>query len=279
MKKIFALPLSALCLTLSVTAFADFKNPSVNDNAGFLTQEEVTELTQTIDNIRNVYDIDVAIVTETEMSGSDAESTADDMYDYEGYGAGDNADGIMLYVSEEPRSYHMTTHGSGITYFTDSKLIYLEDSFLPYLKNDDYYSAFDEFALKCDEILYEAHNDTSDGNGSESVGYPYDLSEGGAKDEMSVSHIPPYAVGVVLILPLLIAFIATRIKLSKMNTAVSQNYAANYMKPNSMKLTNSNDLFLYSTVTQTAKPQPHDDDSSTHVSSSGETHGGRGGSY
>ena len=61
-----------------------------------------------------------------------------------------------------------------------------------------------------------------------------------------------------------------------MKTAVENDYAANYMKPGSMNLTMSRDLFLYSRITKTEKPKGGSD---THTSSSGRTHGGRGGSF
>jgi len=65
-------------------------------------------------------------------------------------------------------------------------------------------------------------------------------------------------------------------KLSKMKTAVENDYAADYEKPGSKRLTVSRDMFLYSRVTKTEKPK---NDSGSHKSSSGRTHGGGGGSF
>ncbi len=59
-------------------------------------------------------------------------------------------------------------------------------------------------------------------------------------------------------------------------------YAANgYVKANSMDVTESRDLFLYTQVMRVEKPKEtsSSDDSSTHTSSSGETHGGGGGKF
>ena len=273
MKKLLSALLLTVCLISAVTAFADFQNPSVNDGAGFLTPEETSRLEQTLDSIREAYNFDIAVVTESEMSGSDAKNTADDIFDYQHYGVDESADGILFYVSEEPRKYHITTHGIGIAYFTDRRLIDIEDAFLPYLKQNDYYGAFNEFALKCDDILNYIHSyDSYDSSDS------YDYSD--YDDSPYKRPIPPLIVVFVLLFPLLVAFIAMGTKLSKMNTAVKRNYASDYIKPGSMmNMTSSNDIFLYSTVTQTAKPQQDNDSSSTHTSSSGETHGGRGGSY
>lgn len=53
------------------------------------------------------------------------------------------------------------------------------------------------------------------------------------------------------------------------------------MKAGSMNITESRDMFLYDTVTRTAKPKDNDSGggSSTHTSSSGSTHGGGGGKF
>ena len=61
------------------------------------------------------------------------------------------------------------------------------------------------------------------------------------------------------------------------NPVVEENdYAANYVKPGSMNISVSRDLFLYSRITKTERPK---ESSGTHTSSSGRTHGGRGGSF
>ena len=61
-----------------------------------------------------------------------------------------------------------------------------------------------------------------------------------------------------------------------MKTAVENDYAANYVKPGSKQLTMSRDIFLYSHITKTEKPK---NNSGSHNSSSGRTHGGGGGSF
>ena len=88
-----------------------------------------------------------------------------------------------------------------------------------------------------------------------------------------------YMIGIIvvcLIAPLFIAFWMMKRKLKKMKTAVKNNYAANYIKLGSMNIETSKDLFLYSRITKTEKPKSS---SGTHTSSSGRTHGGRGGSF
>jgi uncharacterized protein len=100
-------------------------------------------------------------------------------------------------------------------------------------------------------------------------GKPYDEKQYSTK----------YLIGVIiaaLLIPLLVALILMKKKLKKMKTVVENDYAANYVKPGSMKLSVSRDLFLYSRITKTERPKSS---SGTHTSSSGRTHGGRGGSF
>ena len=259
MKKLFScVLLTLLLLTLFLPVYASFENPSIVDEAGYLMQSELDSLSKELDKVREKYDFEVAIYTESDMTSSTAEASADDIYDYQGYGAGENDDGIMLYICSDTREYHFTTHGKGLKYFNPNGLAYLESKVVPHLSGNDYYEAFEEYIETTDELLQMA----KDGN-------PYNEKQYSMK----------YLFGVIivcLIAPLLIAFWMMKRKLKKMKTAVENDYAANYIKPGSMNLTTSRDLFLYSRITKTERPKSS---SGTHTSSSGRTHGGRGGSF
>ncbi len=259
-----------MCVTLTVPCFAmSFENPPIIDDAGYLYQSQQDELSEKLENIRQEYDFDVAIVTEYEMSGYSAESTADEIYDYMGYGAGPDADGILLYICAEEREYHITTHAYGLQVFNQNGINHLKDCIEPYLKDDDYYLAMNAFADASEELLEMADNGEYYDEESESVALER------KKKEKTYSLI---VIGCAAVIPLLIAFILMFIKLSKMKTAVSNNYAANYIKPGSHNLTVSRDIFIYSRVTKIARPKPGSS-SGVHRSSSGRTHGGGGGKF
>lgn len=259
MKKIFSCMLLLLIsMTLLLPVYAAFENPPIIDDAGYLMQSELAKLSEELEQIREKYNFEVAIYTESEMSGNTAEEAADDIYDYNGYGAGENDDGIILYICRDTREYHFSTHGKGLEYFNKNGLIYLESKVLPYLEDDNYYKAFEVYSKTADELLKMA-----------SEGKPY--------NEKNLST--KYIIGVILVCllaPLLLAYIMMKKKLKKMKTAVENDYATNYMKPGSMNISVSRDLFLYSRITKTERPK---ESSGTHTSSSGRTHGGRGGSF
>lgn len=249
-----------LSFVLSFACFARFENKAVVDNAEYLSADEYRAVSEKLDEIREKYNFDVAVYTEYEMSGIDAESTADDIYDYGGYGYGGDFDGIMLYISDEERQYHITTCGYGIYAFTDNGLEYLEKNIKPHLKNGDYYSAMTCYAQVCDELL-----------GMAKEGTPYNQTHRGILHYIII-------IGLALLIPFLVAKSKTKKKLSQMKTAVKQKYADNCLKAGSLRMAVSKDLFLYSTVSKTPRAKSNTD-SSTHRSSSGRTHGGRGGSF
>lgn len=259
MKRIFSflfIFIFAFVFTTSVNA--EFNNPSIVDEAGYLMQSEVSSLSKELDSVREKYNFEVAIYTQSDMTSKTAEASADDIYDYKGYGAGENDDGIMLYICSDTREYHFTTHGKGLEYFNQNGLMYLESKVLPYLTENDYYEAFKAYIETTDELLHMAESGT-----------PYNKKQYSMK----------YLFGVIfvcLIAPVLIAFWMMNKKLKKMKTAIANDYAVNYIKQGSMHIDVSRDLFLYSHITKTEKPKGS---SGTHTSSSGRTHGGRGGSF
>lgn len=263
-KRALALLILIICTMIIPLSFAgatseysqEGRMPSVIDEAGFLSDNEVSSITSRLDELRDRYQVDVAIVTEQAMLNDDAKDRADDIFDYNPYGMGDGNDGILLYVSAHPRKYHVSAHGNAMNIFNKRGLVYLTDNVEKHLRDNDYYGAFCAYADSCEEILETA-----------AQGKPYNKP-----DTMTLF----ITLAVVLLIPLAAAGFMTYTKISKMHTAVKENYASNYVKEGSFQLSRSNDIFIYSNTVRTKRPESN---SGTHTSSSGETHSGRGGSY
>ncbi|MCI8497257.1 MAG: TPM domain-containing protein, partial [Clostridiales bacterium] len=163
------------------------------------------------------------------------------------------------------REWAISTYGYGITAFTDAGQSYMTDQFLPFLSDGDYYQAFDTFASLCDEFLTQAKS-----------GEPYD-SGNLPKGTLSLLWIP-----VSLLIGALLALIPVSVMKSKLKSVRSQPQAGSYIKSGSMKITDSTELFLYRNVTRREKPtntSSRSRGSSTHVSSSGRSHGGSSGRF
>lgn len=249
----FILLFLVICAVVFPFSAAAETPPALVDDADILSTGEYAELSKRLEDLRSTYNVDVAFVIADEITGTDAQSEADDIYDSYEYGVGENYDGILYFVCETTHEYAFSTCGRAIEIFNDDGMEYIDNAMLPYLKKGDYYQAGMVYADKCAELMEMAAN-----------GEPY-------KKKINIL----YVIAGIILIPLAVAFAFMTRKLSKMNTAVMQPGAANYMKPGSMNMNFSRDIFLYSTVSKKEKPK----ESSTHTSSSGRTHGGRSGSF
>ena len=87
--------------------------------------------------------------------------------------------------------------------------------------------------------------------------------------------LPYYWIFISIGVGVILAFVIVGRMKAQLKTVRFQAAAGNYVKDGSMNITESRDLFLYHTVTKTAK-EKSSSGSSTHTSSSGRTHGGGG---
>lgn len=271
----FALLLSVLT---AFPAFAESDMSRFVDEAGLLTDSEGKELRDKLDEISERQQVDVAVVTVNSLDGATAMEYADDFYDTNGYGFGEEKDGILFLISMEERDWQMSTSGFGITAFTDAGLAYISDMIISDLSDGDYEWAFTVFADMCDDYITQAK-----------TGEPYD--EGNLpKDPLELLVYLVFA----LIVGFVIALIATGIMRIKLKSVYTQTEASGYVKKGSLNLAVKNDLFLYKTVDRREKPKEEPKTSSgssssgssgssggstTHKSSSGKTHGGAGGKF
>jgi len=69
--------------------------PRLIDGADLLTDSEEAKLLERLDEISEKYQTDVVIVTNYSLEGKTSTAYADDFFDYNGYGFGENADGIL----------------------------------------------------------------------------------------------------------------------------------------------------------------------------------------
>ena len=245
--------------------YTEYINDPVMDYADYLTEDQIDELNSRFADLRDQYGIDVAVNIDAEQWGDTAEEAADDTYDYYLYGNGEARDGIMLYISKEPRNYQFTTCGSGMDIFTDNGIEYLKSTVQPELASDDYYEACVTFADSAEFLLQEAAD-----------GSPYDKSY---KNTGLILRNIAIAIAAALILAFIIARIANKSKVAEMNTAREQVDAHGYVKPGSFMLQLSQDVFLYSNIDRRLKPKEDSSGGGSHTSSSGSSHGGGGGSY
>lgn len=272
MKKILSVILTVILMSIAtVIVFAeqgydtDRQLPRVVDNADILNSTEEASLLEKLNEISERQNFDVVVATVDSLQGKTAMNYADDFYDYNGYGMGTDNDGVLLLVSMEDRDWWMSTTGFGITAITDAGIEYISDKFLEYLSDDEYAKAFDTYAELCDKFVTQAK-----------AGEPYDVGSMPKEPFAFMRNILiSLAVGIIL------SFIIVLIMRSKMKSVRRKSGASDYMKPGSMDITKSRDLFLYTHLDRKKIPKNNNSSggSSTHTSSSGTTHGGGGGKF
>ena len=75
------------------------QKPLLVDEAGLLSEEESSTLINKLEENSQRQKNEVAVVTVNSLEGKTAEAYADDYYDYNGYGYGENDDGLLLLVN------------------------------------------------------------------------------------------------------------------------------------------------------------------------------------
>lgn len=285
MMRIWNKRLAGTCLALLIAVFTISVNavffvsaagglPRLVDMADLLSDSEEEELSALLNEISERQQVDVVVVAVDSMEGKAAEAYGDDFFDYNGYGYGDERDGILLVLGMEERECYISTSGYGITAITDAGREYIMDAFVNDLSLDDYAAAFTEFANLCDDFITQAK-----------TGTPYDVDNlpGDTAGFFIGSFLISFGIG------LIISLIVTGAMKGQLKTVSRQSKADTYMRPESLQLTKQTDLFLYSRVERRKKEEEKKNTSSTsssssgssggsktHTSSSGRTHGGGG---
>ncbi len=269
------LNLFIILLLVSVISFLPYKQIKVSaeerqagrlvDAAHLLTESQSEDLTKKLDEISIRQNLDLVVITADALEeGYTPAEYADAVFDYYGYGMGDNYDGILLLLSMEERDWALSTHGFGISAFTDAGQKYMVDKMGGYLSEGDFNGAFNIFADIADEFITQAKN-----------GIAYDNNKIPEKSQS------PFLLPVSVIGGALIGFGITGSMKSKLKSVSKQRMASKYLTDTAMLPYANKDLYLYSLVTKTEKPKEKEKSggSTSHKSSSGKTHGGSSGKF
>ena len=234
MKRIIAALLTVilLCALCSSVAFASSHPSRVVDGADVLTDSEKNSLASKLDGISAEYSVDIAVVTVESLGGESPAYFTESYFRDNGYGLGDDKDGIMLLFSAEVvdggRDYYIYYSGVGYD-AVNNDVEDLKDAIVGYLKSDDFVSAFDTFADECENYV--------------------DIEINGAPFNAIKSLIISLVIGFI------IALISVSVMKGKLKSVRFQTGAANYQVAGSLRITDSRDVFLYRNVVRRARPQ------------------------
>ncbi len=237
--------------------------PRAVDYTDTFSSDELDTLNEKFDELSDKWGVDIVCVLDTDYDSYSysATSYADDYYDYNGF----RSSGIALAVFTDSREWAISTKGSAISTFTDKGQSNIISGIKSYMSDGDYYEAFYKFADKCNEYLQYEHDNGKAKTNDSSI------------DTMDIL----LAVVISVVIGVIAGFIGSGMMKSKLKSVKFQSGAANYVVPNTFNLSNSQDVYLYSTVTKTRRESNSSggSGSSTHSSSSGSTHGGSSGSF
>ena len=147
MKKSVLYLLLAVCMIFAVIlpASASEYYP-LFDEPDVMTDAEETALVAKLEGIAAQYQMEVVVAAFSTIDGASPMEYADDFYDYNGYGYGENQDGLILIVVMDTSDWWISTRGSAITAFTDAGIDYIGDQIVPYMSAGDFAGAFNAFA-------------------------------------------------------------------------------------------------------------------------------------
>lgn len=265
-KKIWAIIVTVLLtMAMVLPVSAEEVLPRLIDNADLLDDGQEAELLSKLDEISERQEYDVVIVTVDSLDGYTATEYADDFFDYNGYGQGEERDGILFLISMGERDWAISTSGNAINTFTDAGQSYMTDQFVSMLSDGDYLGAFEKFAELCDQFMTQAYE-----------GEPYDV------ENMPKEKVSPIWIPLDILIGMGIAWIIAMIKKSSLKSIKEQTTAQDYTRPGSMVFTVNRDRMVNRTTTSRRIPKSTSSGgggSSTHTSSSGRTHGGSSGKF
>ena len=177
MKKALTL-LTALCLLLGlgVTAYAA-DSVYVADEADLLTAEEESVLAQKMAETAERLDCGIYLVTVDTYfyHGGSPQEAAEALYVQQTMYGGVPKDGILLMLSMADRDYSLITYGEyAADVFDDETMWDMEDDFLYYFRQNDWYGGFRQYVDDAAEELTDYYEDAVEryGRGYESYYEP-----------------------------------------------------------------------------------------------------------
>ncbi len=217
--------LLTLILTLGISAAEPSTVPRIVDEANLLDDNEEAMLRSHIQGIRENYGVDAVIVTVDSLGAKSPKRYADDFYDSNQYGLGENRDGILMLLAMESRDYYFLLNGS----LAGRSISGLENRVVPALSDGSYYDAFQRYLNYIPTLV--------DAPVSSDVKIYMPTTTQDRLQTLAIFAVIGIAVG----------FLTTYFMKRSMKTARAQAYAMDYIRRDSFKLTRQQDIYLYRT--------------------------------
>lgn len=288
-----SLPQTAYCSSVQDANVSNHPTVNFTDNAKLVSEDEAIILNEDLIQKSNTLNFDIVIVTTNDLQGKTARDFCDDWYDYNHYGLDEVNSGICLlrYIKDDQSDYELwiSTTGEGIWMFSDREIDEQIDLIADNIIAGNYNAAFTSFAenaynhvTKCME--YKKNHITEDdhyNNNYNPYDQPfhdpyYDYHPG--KEPLKTEEKVIICLIISATVGLVFALIMIGVYKSQLKSVSKAHSADGYVKRGSFALTHNRDIFLYKNVSKTAIPKSSSGSghSSTHIGSSGISHGGGG---
>lgn len=243
----------------SVPGTADDQKVRLYDGADLLTADEEAALSDSLTEISQRQEFDVAVATVPSFDEETVEMAAEEFIDAYDLGYGETDDAVLLYISMEERDLNLYAQGYGLTAFTTfGREQLVEEMITLYFSEDAFYDGFTFFATWADTYISEAK-----------AGTPFDedhpafvLTFG---EKLTAAAI--FFVG-FLIAGAIIALIIVLIAKSKLTSVSKATDAADYVKAGSLNLRRSDDRYVRTDLSKVPRPKDNNKKTSSSKSTS-----------
>ena len=219
----------------------------VYDYADLWTMAEENQLQQLASEFANKEQLDIVITSTNDSKNLTAKAYADDFYDYSGFGIGKYRAGLVLSVNMDIREAYISTCGSAIPIYPDTKIEQMLDEIAPALTNENYLTAGVDFIQQAGLIAANYQN------------YSFYL----------INFLIPLIIALI-ILAILLAMSKRKLKLAE---------TADHFIAGGLNLSSEEDQFLHKNTVSFKIPKNTGGSSGGGFSSSGSSHGGGGRSF
>ena len=232
--------------------------PRFIDDVGMVTEAQAAELTAKLDEISERHQFDTVIAVVERIDHREPRLYGIDFFEQNGFGFGDELDGVILLQVTGSREFGFASYGYGHTAFTVAGQDYIDRLFLPYLRADNYFAAYMAFADAVDDFLTKAK-----------AGAPYDTGNIPSLTPLERNGYRRTAAIASVVVALIVALCVTITWRFQLKSVRKSNLAHEYIRDGSMNLTTRRDMFLYRRVSKTRR----------ETNSGGGSGGGGGGSF
>lgn len=232
----------------------------VYDFGNLLTDKEEEKLYREIKNVIDSSSLDFAIVTISENVKKSARDYAHDFYDYNMF----NKDGLLFLIDMDTREIYMSTKGSAVSLFPDSRMAPILENVYGKVASKNYYSACSTFVTSIGQFI---------GIGEADINEDIVVNDDGTVSKnlhlLEIFIFSLIGTGIIIFI---------MISMNKMvNVATSSR---EFLNKETMKIENVSETFLGSHVSKTPRSTSSSGGSrgGTSISrgSSGHNHGGMG---